>query len=322
MKKTQFLFLIGLPRSGTKLLRDMLNNHPQISIDQLETQFIPKLYEEFVDADLSKREVFHRLYLAFLCSVYAINVRNRGRDVLSEEDWYSSCVNFSLTEVFQRFFELTLMHDKPAATIIGDKTPRYTSHVPLLMTLFPDALFVHIVRDPRDRALSEQKVWSKSLRKSVANWNVVLTRLQQPLTESPDKFLEVRYEDLLAETDVTLRRIIVFLNLPWLDGLENLQTTSSERYGNARGAMKVVSANTGQYNKKLTLEQISRTEEIAYPMLRNYVYPINCAESEIPLSWIGGKLLSITDKLGLCLFHVRDKGLFAGLRYFRRISAR
>ena len=317
--KPQMVFLLGLPRSGTKLLRDILNNHPLVSIDSLETQFIPKLYNEFRHISLAKRPNFHRMYEAFSNSVYALNVTNLGRSLLTEEEWYTSCSSFSLAEVFQNFYEITLLRERPSALIIGDKTPRYTGHVPLLMSLFPNSRFIHIVRDGRDRALSEQHVWKKSLRKSVSNWSRVLERLQGPLKEHPDKFLEVRYEDLIAEPEATLHRVVDFLKVPWRDGLTQLKKTA-EHYGNARGALTVVSTNEGKYRKLLQDKQIHRLEQIGHSMFSHYDYAIDYAYTEKKLNWLEGKFLAVHDKVQLCLFHIHDKGGWGGVRYFVRMS--
>lgn len=317
--KVKIVFIIGLARSGTKLLRDILNNHSQIAIFPMETQFIPKLHKSFSDLDLSDPDIFHRFYLAFLDSVYAINVRKSGGNLPSEKIWHDGLKTFSFSEILRRFYELSLLIEKPNAYIVGDKTPRYTGHVDLLLKIFSDALFVHIVRDPRDRALSEKQVWGKSLCKSVRDWCLLLEHLQTQIQAAPGAFLQLRYEDLLLDANKQLRRITDFLGLSWQENMAQLQHTS-EHYGNARGARRIVKANQGKYRLQLSEPYIKRLEQISYPMLKQYGYRIDYAQEHKPLSDVLNKVLAIINRIKLCRFHVREKGFVEGWRYFRRIS--
>lgn len=316
---SRFVFLIGMPRSGTKLLRDMLNNHVSIFIDPLETQFIPRLYQEFRSQDLSDRNNFHLFFQAFLETVYAFNIERSDRKLLSESDWYNSCSTYSISDVFQSFYELTRDSDKPSAAVIGDKTPRYTGHVSLLQELFPDAKFVHIVRDPRDRALSENKVWGKSLRKSVSDWAKVLTNLKPIIHKNADSFIEIKYEHFVLSPDATLKEITNFLDLPWQEGMSTLRN-SSEFYGGAKGALSAQGGSIGRYKKKLNQSDLKRMEQIAYSVLKSYDYPVEYAQKEKVLSLFESKVLSVYGYMNLFYFHIKDKGIIDGWKYFRGIS--
>jgi hypothetical protein len=318
----KFIFLIGMSRSGTKLLRDLLNNHTQIFIDPLETQFIPKLYQEFNQIDLSNVENFHRFYLAFLESVYAINTQEKSQWLPTEEEWFDACKTYTLTDVFQCFYKLVSFHNNPIATVIGDKTPRYTGHVPLLMSLFPGAKFIHIVRDPRDRALSEKEVWGKSLRKSVSDWSRVLTHLQSSIESKPNSFIEIRYEDFVVDPSLSLQKITSFLNLPWKDDGMTTLSTSPEQYGEARGSLTTIDSSVGRYRIKINDRTACILEQIAFTMLKHYGYAVSFASEEKSLSLFGSKLLALYGYINLCFFHMKDKGLIKGWKYFRRISGR
>ena len=83
----------------------------------------------------------------------------------------------------------------------GDKTPRYIEHIPFLADLFPAARFIHLVRDGRSVALSYAGVpygpktaaraanlWAKRVRRGLAAREIL----------SPDRYLQLRYEDLVA----------------------------------------------------------------------------------------------------------------------------
>lgn len=108
----------------------------------------------------------------------------------------------------------------------GDKTPLYMQHLPLLERLFPTSQFVHLVRDGRDAALSFLDVargimteaWGQP-RDAVGfarQWRTeVLAARTLGRRVGPERYLELRYEDLVAQPDEALRRVCAFASLPY-----------------------------------------------------------------------------------------------------------
>lgn len=315
----RLLFLLGAARSGTKLLRDLLNNHRQVAFFPVETYFLPDLYARYQDADLADRAVFHRFYEEFAKSVFAHNMRSLGLPVLSEDAWFAATPDRRIAEVFYRFYAVSYAESGQALAYFGDKTPRYTNHLPLLARLFPDARFLHLVRDPRERALSERSVWNKSLRKSVSNWVRSVSTVRAFLQSHPGSVLEVRYEDLLENPAGTLGRILEYLDLPAQEDLVSLEQ-SSERYGAARGQTGVMQTNTEKFRNALSLATIRRLEEIAFPFLPVYHYPVSYASRERPLPKWEGKLHGLRDKVSKAAFCVREMGPARGWSYFRSLN--
>jgi hypothetical protein len=104
----------------------------------------------------------------------------------------------------------------------ADKTPMHVSHLPRLARMFPEARFVHLVRDGRDVALSYCTVeWGPATvteaallwRRRVAAGRRAGRRL------GPGRYREVRYEDLVAEPERVVRELCAFLDLAWDDTL-------------------------------------------------------------------------------------------------------
>jgi hypothetical protein len=108
----------------------------------------------------------------------------------------------------------------------GDKTPMYMRHLPLLEKLFPDAQYVHLVRDGRDAALSFlempegtfTRTWAHPddvaqfaclWRKEVGDARLLGQRV------GPGRYLEVRYEDLVTATSQVVESICAFASLPF-----------------------------------------------------------------------------------------------------------
>ena len=85
MQFTGPLFIVGLPRSGTKLLRSLLNNHPEIGIPGAESQFLPYLYRRWAQfGDLSDSAKFHNFYAYATKLPYFVYMRQQGPGHASE----------------------------------------------------------------------------------------------------------------------------------------------------------------------------------------------------------------------------------------------
>ncbi|HEX2051523.1 MAG TPA: sulfotransferase [Actinomycetota bacterium] len=195
-------FVVGSARSGTTLLRLMLNAHPAISVPP-ESRFVVELWRgsEDVDAETTLGALSrHRLFAAWDLPIEAVRAE-LGR---------SGTVRYAdvMTAAYRAFAHL---RGKPRW---GDKTPRYVEHLPLLARLWPDARFVHLVRDGRDVALSYADVPFGPTRvaESAALWaSRVSTGVVHGRALGPGRYLEMRYEELVADPAAGARALCDFL---------------------------------------------------------------------------------------------------------------
>jgi hypothetical protein len=105
----------------------------------------------------------------------------------------------------------------------GDKTPMYMQNLRLLERLFPDALFVHLIRDGRDAALSflemprglvtETWMHPRTPADFASQWGIEVAAARRLGRRVGTRYLEVRYEDLVADVESVLRRISAFAGL-------------------------------------------------------------------------------------------------------------
>jgi len=211
------LFVLGVSRSGTTLLRVILDRSPGIAIPD-ETFFIPQLAHrhsspvdpaEFLD-DL------RRLPRLAAWGVPAEDFAARLRPGMS--------VGEALAAVFSAY---AAKHGKPRW---GDKTPMYMRHLGLFERLFPDAQYVHLIRDGRDAALAfldmpegvVTKTWAHPRTPAgfACEWRTEVRRardLGRRLGRS--RYLEVRYEELVADTAGVVRSVCEFAALPFEPGM-------------------------------------------------------------------------------------------------------
>jgi len=211
------VIVLGVRRSGTTLLRVMLDRHPLLAVPD-ESYFVPQLARRHrapVDAT-SFVDDLARLPTLVEWGLSPEAVAERLRPGLSTGE--------AIAAVFAAY---AAARDKPRW---GDKTPLYMQHLPLLERLFPDAVYVHLIRDGRDAALSFLAVppgimtegWGhpRDAAGFACQWATEL-RAARALGErvGPRRYLEVRYEGLVAEPPAELRRICAFASLEYDAGM-------------------------------------------------------------------------------------------------------
>jgi hypothetical protein len=312
------LFIIGTGRSGTKLLRDLLNRNPGIGIPTAETGFLPYMIDQFGDppnsADGSLQ--LDEFYKTFSRTNFFWYMRREGR-VLSKQ--YLKQMNelkswSSIFESILRFYAPPGRHD---AFIWGDKTPGSThiSYMILLKTIFPNSKFLHIVRDPRDVCLSMKRAWGKSLYRAASNWREQVDLARRNSRRYSEDYKEVLYESLLADPESVLQSICEFLQCEFLPVMTTLQRPS-ESTGDAKGQARIVQDNTQKYRTRLTPSQIRRIEEITFPTLQATGYRPDFAVRFRPLGSLVLTILTVYDAWITLRFETYEKGLREGLALF------
>jgi hypothetical protein len=207
------LIILGVRRSGTTLLRVILDRSPGIAIPD-ESYFVPQLahrHPRHVDASEFLDDLRRLPTLAdWGISADAVAGRLHGKTTTGD----------AIAAVFAAY---AAKHGKPRW---GDKTPMYMQHLRLLERLFPDALYVHLVRDGRDAALSflqmpegiVTRTWAHprdapgfacQWRNEVAGARALGGRVGAP------RYLEVRYEDFVTDPELHIRAICRFGDLPY-----------------------------------------------------------------------------------------------------------
>ena len=209
------LLILGVRRSGTTLLRVMLDRNSQIAIPD-ESYFLPQLARRHGDRpDLGE----------FLDDVRRLKTL-RDWDLTPEDVRARLVPGMSLGQAVSAIFEAYAA--KQGKERWGDKTPMYMQHLGVLDRLFRHALYLHLIRDGRDAALSflsmpqgiVTRTWAhpRSAAAFAAQWRTEVAaarRLGARL--GPARYLEVFYESLVAEPERTLRAICQFAELPYED---------------------------------------------------------------------------------------------------------
>ena len=313
------IFIIGLPRSGTKLFREILNNHNNIFIPKAESLFIPFLVKKYglnPNFDILQNQV--NLKKDLVKSVYCINM-SISYDDLNNDKFNSILKTNSWQYIFQFLFD-DLVNKTKKNIIYGDKSPSYINHLPLLYKIFPDANFLHIIRDPRDQALSIKKAWNKSVYLSASNWYKSIISVKNFVSKNKINYLEFKYEDLIINPRPTLELIFDFINLEF--NLEMLNFNDSiENVGEAKGLKSIKNNNFNKFRNHLTKNQIKKIELLTFPIIKSLNYNLdNKINYHKDLNKIEQFLFYLYDFIFHCIYHLKDKGLFKGLLYLRGLN--
>ncbi len=207
-------FIVGCQRSGTTMLRLMLNAHPRLGIP-FESHFIPQ-FSRLIDryGDLRARDNLARL----LDDISNHRFVERG-GLIQDHEAVLDASEPSYAGLVDAIFSHAVARSGKARW--GDKTPQYVTEIDVLRDLFPDCKVIHVVRDGRDVALSLRNVsWGSACLPRVARdwaWKATLAHKMGALLEGD--YLEVRYEDLVLEPQASLRHICSFLGEDYDDSL-------------------------------------------------------------------------------------------------------
>jgi hypothetical protein len=121
---------------------------------------------------------------------------------------------------------------------LGEKTPHYFAIVPQLATLFPDAKFIHLIRDGHDVAMSWIDAGWERYYESGFAWPAAMAHRLRQSTQYPGRILEVRYEDLVRRPETVTTDICTFLGeafepgmLHWQSRMELVATRDRHLHG-------------------------------------------------------------------------------------------
>ena len=306
------VFIVGLPRSGTKLLRDLLNEHSEVSIPYVESQIFPDLINKYGLQTLSESDR-NEVHESVKSGIFSYNLEKDYGLIYDSAAIDQLCTDDTIAGFIQGL--LTYYGPTKEARIIGDKTPSYLGKIASLRKAFPDLKLIHIIRDPRDRALSAKNIWGTPLLDSAEKWTLFIQKAKPIIGDLGKNALQIRYEDLLGNPESSLWEICSFLDLEFESSMMELNI-STEKYGDASRRKTIDKGNLNKFEQKMNANQIKRIEEVCFKAMQEWSYPIQYATQEKRLSRFEKKYLWALGGSKMVSFHIKDKGLIKGVWYF------
>ncbi len=214
-------FIVGAGRSGTTLLRLMLDAHPKMAVPP-ETHFYPGLFQLTGEGD-ELREAFHR-------TVTTANTWNDFHlDARLFHEGLQPIEPFSVADGLRCFY--AMYAHRFGKDRWGEKTPFYGRFILAIQNILPEARFIHLIRDGRDVALSIKDLWfspGHDVETLAADWAWKIRETRQQ-AQACKHYLEVRYEDLVQDTTNALKKICTFIELPYDPSMEEYYRRAAER---------------------------------------------------------------------------------------------
>ncbi len=251
MESPFYIFVVGVGRSGTKYIKNILCSHPSINIS-VETHFFSSVaHNGFIKTaskigdmkdDENVRRLVETMFSKKIFGSFWKSGHLTGREKIQQQFLASD-------RSYPSFFKIILEADKEkhGKIIAGEKTPSHIFHVPAIMKWFPNAKILHIIRNPKAVLASDIKKEVKPdfpIKKGnlfynigvffsvFYSWSRAASLDEKYRKDYPANYLSVRYEDLLNDHENTVKGVCSFLGVEFYESILNPPVKGSSFSGN------------------------------------------------------------------------------------------
>ncbi|WP_019633744.1 sulfotransferase family protein [Actinomadura atramentaria] len=271
------IIVLGCPRSGTTLLQQMLHCHRRIALPS-ETRLVQPAYRHRLEFGDLAEPANRRAFASWL--VGRDEAKFRALAPLDRDETAEAIVaapptiGSALATVFSRYAEA---HGRARW---GDKRPGYFRQVPMLLRLFPDAQFVHLVRDGRDAVASLRSMpwYGGDVFSAALTWREAIDAgARNAARLGPDTFHQMRYEDLTADPEAALRGLCAFLGEEYDPAMAEprhhaRRTVPAKRAWHLRTHQDVDTRRVGAWADRLAEWEAGLVEHVAGDRLADWGY--------------------------------------------------
>jgi len=277
-------FIVSAPRSGSTLLRLILDAHPQLAVPPPGWLFdlvFPYLYSY---GDLADRQNL----LSLAEDILSAPTVGKWPVKLSAEALADAAETPSFAGLYAALHRAYAQSERKQRW--GEKTPRNTFWMDEIRALFPDGQFIHIVRDGRDQAIdiSDSVLWPNSVYSGADLWRRYVMAVRDSARRLPaGAFMEIRYEDLCAAPEATIRGLCEFLDEEFdARMLAPHETRSAREWSahplHARTAQPISTRYCEMYKARLSGADVAALESLIGSTLARFGYPVSGHAHAIP----------------------------------------
>ncbi|KAH8241649.1 hypothetical protein KR038_006294 [Drosophila bunnanda] len=235
-REMPLIFIGGVPRSGTTLMRAMLDAHPDVRCGQ-ETRVIPRILQLRSHWLKSEKE--------------SLRLQEAG---ITKEVMNSAIAQFCL--------EIIAKHGEPAPRLCN-KDPLTLKMGSYVIELFPNAKFLFMVRDGRAtvHSIISRKVTItgfdlSSYRQCMQKWNHAIEVMHEQCRDiGKERCMMVYYEQLVLHPEEWMRKILKYLDVPWNDAVLHHEEFINKPNG---VPLSKVERSSDQVIKPVNLEAMSK----------------------------------------------------------------
>jgi hypothetical protein len=289
------VFIAGHPKSGTSLLRSVLDSHPELVAYPEETNFFRRYLPKAAKADLQHKLALSDQYLTHIFEWNQVNppIHQAG---YPDRD-YSYIPVTQVRQFVRQYVDQRFSHDGDmlSAVILAfgkvsgqlsdishhwvEKTPYNEHYAAQIFKWWPDARVVHTVRDPRDNFASYHRKhadWSPEA--FALNWlQSTQAGLDNRRLYGSDRYLLLRFEDLTSTPDEKLSQLCQFLGINDDPSLRQPVRGGRPWGGNSMFADQfttISAAPVGRWTESLQPDEVATLELIAGPVMQQLDYPL------------------------------------------------
>lgn len=294
------IFIVGCPRSGTTLLRDLLRSHPRLTFP-FESHFIPHLYQRYGNPN-TEREACR------------LGAKILGIHWIKDWSLPLEPSDFAEARTFRQMLSILFeaWSSKEGKPRWGDKTPHYVCHIPVLLDIFPSAKVIHIYRDGRDVALSWLRTGlePRNIYTAAVKWRRYVTAGRSAGETLPaDSYMECCYEELITSPRLVMKTVCAFINESFTESVlkpNKLKRLFQRRriFGGSRWLVKntIVRNNSNKWKTQMSLSNRGLFESVAGDLLKTLGYETENLARPVPavmrllyqvhhqIGWVGSRL--------------------------------
>ncbi len=274
LRKLPFFFILGRPRSGTTLLRTLLDAHPNITIP-LENSGLIHLYYKYRKVLNWDSKKLQELFIDFknLNFIDSWNIDWNSVEGIFD---HASHLHLEFHEIIRiYYYHYQSEFAKEEILMLGDKSPLNSLYAKEIFQIFPGAKYIHLVRDYRANlaSMSKHDVFSPSSTAMLMQWRKSVNQINKLAFTYPQRFLQIRYEDLVLHPEESYEKICVFLNVTYVPSLlypeyrkkavKNIYNSAFLDQWQPDLSGKISSSNIDKWKKQLSPAAIRKADYIA-----------------------------------------------------------
>lgn len=295
MSTPRYFFITGTGRSGTTLLQAMLSRGRGVFIPP-ETHFMPLIWQQRrrLGPIASDR--------GWAAAKEAIARRNKKAGIETDPALFEQLADEGprhLATLLTAWLRSAAAQapseapgEAPPPSVIGEKSPVHASFVLELLAMIPDSSVVHIVRDPRDVAVSQREAWNGPTMSAAYRWLLDQKRHEELETlVSPQRFTTVRYEDLVTDPEAHLRRVCEVLPIEFAPEMLEPHKRSAKGYAERethkqRTLEPVTNSRIGRYRQSLSPRAVAAIERTCRSQMPRFGYELDAYAAPLAPFWV------------------------------------